>query len=193
VAIVTGGGQGVDLGIARTFLREGAAVATCARSSFECCPAAEDDDQASRALHVATDVRDEVQLDRLIDTTLERFGRIDILVNNAGGQPLADIATASPRFIRAIVDLNLVAPIVFSIKVYQVMKVQDSGGSIINISSQASMIGDGAPLCSNSTIPNATPQVNDSRPPQTRNMSQVRNPPDQSRRDAMWRNASQGC
>jgi NAD(P)-dependent dehydrogenase (short-subunit alcohol dehydrogenase family) len=91
-------------------------------------------------------VRDEVQLDRLIDTTLERFERIDILVNNAGGQPLADIATASPRFIRAINDLNLVAPIVFSIKVYQVMKVQDSGGSIINISSQASMIGDGGRL-----------------------------------------------
>ena len=143
VAIVTGGSQGIGLAIARTFLREGSAVVTCARSSFDSCPAAEDADQASRAMHVATDVRDDVQLDHLIQTTVDRFGRIDILVNNAGGQPPADIAEASPRFIRAIIDLNLVAPTVLAIKVYQVMKEQESGGSIINISSQASMVGDG--------------------------------------------------
>jgi NAD(P)-dependent dehydrogenase (short-subunit alcohol dehydrogenase family) len=75
----------------------------------------------------------------VIATTLERFGRLDVLVNNAGGQPPADIATASPRFIRAIIELNLTAPMIFAAAAYRVMREQDSGGCVINISSQASM------------------------------------------------------
>jgi NAD(P)-dependent dehydrogenase (short-subunit alcohol dehydrogenase family) len=56
-------------------------------------------------------------------------------VNNAGGSPPADSATASPRFSRAIIDLNLIAPLVFSQAVYAVMKDQESGGVIVNIAS----------------------------------------------------------
>jgi NAD(P)-dependent dehydrogenase (short-subunit alcohol dehydrogenase family) len=139
VVIVTGGSQGVGLGIARSFLGAGAAVVTCARSSFDRPPAARDDDEEKRCLHVAADIRDDAQIDRVVALTMERFGRLDVLVNNAGGQPPADTATVSPRFIRSIIDLNLTAPLVFAQKAYAVMRVQDTGGSIINISSQASM------------------------------------------------------
>jgi NAD(P)-dependent dehydrogenase (short-subunit alcohol dehydrogenase family) len=66
-----------------------------------------------------------------------------VLVNNAGGQPPADTATVSPRFIRSIIELNLTAPMIFAQRAYQVMSQQDGGGSIINISSQASLIGGG--------------------------------------------------
>jgi NAD(P)-dependent dehydrogenase (short-subunit alcohol dehydrogenase family) len=143
VAIVTGGSQGVGLGISRAFLRHGASVVTCARTPFDACPAAETLDEQARSAHIRADVRDEDDIDRVITGAIERFGRLDVLVNNAGGQPPADIATASPRFIRAIIDLNLTAPMIFSTKAYAVMHAQDSGGCIINISSQASMPGGG--------------------------------------------------
>jgi NAD(P)-dependent dehydrogenase (short-subunit alcohol dehydrogenase family) len=143
VVIVTGGSQGVGLGIGQAFLKTGAAVVSCARKPFDTCPAATTDDEVARSLHVQADIRDDAQIDRVVDATLERFGRLDVLVNNAGGQPPADLATASPRFIRAIVDLNLTAPMIFAARAYRVMSEQETGGSIINISSQASMPGNG--------------------------------------------------
>ena len=97
-------------------------------------------------MHVQADIRQDDHIDRVISETVDRFGRLDVLVNNAGGQPPADIATASPRFVRAIVELNLTAPMIFAAKAYQVMATQDTGGSIINISSQASMPSSGGKM-----------------------------------------------
>jgi len=138
VVIVTGGSQGVGLGISRAFLHRDAAVVSCARTPFEHHPAAETDVERARSMHVQADIRDDAQIDHVIERTLERFGRLDVLVNNAGGQPPVDIATASPRFIKAIIELNLTAPMVFAAKAYNAMNLT-GGGSIINISSQASM------------------------------------------------------
>ena len=143
VVIVTGGSQGVGLGIARAFLDAGASVVTCARTAFDVPPAARDDAERARTAHVAADIRDADQIDRVVQEAVSRFGRLDVLVNNAGGQPPADTATASPRFIKAIIELNLTAPMVFAQRAYQVMSKQDSGGSIINISSQTSLPGGG--------------------------------------------------
>jgi NAD(P)-dependent dehydrogenase (short-subunit alcohol dehydrogenase family) len=139
VVIVTGGSQGVGLGICRAFLHDGASVVSCARTPFEHSPAAETDDERSRSMHVQADIRNDDDIDHVIAATLDRFGRLDVLVNNAGGQPPADIATVSPRFIRAIIELNLTAPMIFAAKAYRVMSEQESGGCVINISSQASM------------------------------------------------------
>ena len=143
VVIVTGGSQGVGLGIARAFLNDGAAVVTCARTAFDDAPAATDDDQRQRSLHIAADVRNPDDVARVVDETVARFGRIDVLVNNAGGQPPVDISTVSPRFIQAIIELNLTAPIVMAQAANRVMQQQEQGGVIINISSQASMPGSG--------------------------------------------------
>ena len=139
VVIVTGGSQGVGIGITRAFLDEGASVVTCARKSFETHPAVRTDEEAERCIHVAADIRDDAQIDGVVQTAMERFGRLDVLVNNAGGQPPADTATVSPRFIRSIIELNLTAPMIFAQKAYQAMMQNGEGGSIINISSQASL------------------------------------------------------
>jgi NAD(P)-dependent dehydrogenase (short-subunit alcohol dehydrogenase family) len=139
VVIVTGGSQGVGLGIARAFLDAGASVLTCARSTFDQPPAARTDDERARCVHMSADVRDETQIQAVVDATVARFGRLDVLVNNAGGQPPADTATVSPRFIKSIIDINLTGPMIFAQKAYQVMEKQDGDGCIINISSQASM------------------------------------------------------
>ena len=65
------------------------------------------------------------------------FGRLDVLVNNAGGTPAYDITTASPRLHSKIVELNLLAPLTFSVAANRVMQEQAGGGSIVFISSVA--------------------------------------------------------
>jgi NAD(P)-dependent dehydrogenase (short-subunit alcohol dehydrogenase family) len=61
-------------------------------------------------------------------------GRLDFLINNAGGSPASDAATASPRFVEAILKLNLVGPLYMAQAAYPHLKAA-GGGSIINIAS----------------------------------------------------------
>lgn len=131
VVIVTGGGRGVGLGIAKRFLETGADVVICGRSELESLPEA----GGRKAAFIAADVRDVEQIETVVSFALQRFGRLDVLVNNAGGAPEADAATASPRFSEAIIRLNLMAPLNFAQQANAVMQKQEGGGVIINIAS----------------------------------------------------------
>ena len=131
VALVTGGCRGVGRGITEGFLGAGADVMVCCRHEPDALPTGNGRDAA----FVAADIRDPEQIDTVVDAALERFGRIDVLVNNAGGSPPADTATASPKFTTSIINLNLIAPLVFAQRVNTVMQAQDEGGVIININS----------------------------------------------------------
>jgi len=131
VVIVTGGCQGIGRGIAARFLAEGAEVVVCARHP----PTAPVSSGDRMATFLAADVREPSQVETVVQGTLERFGRIDVLVNNAGGSPPADAATASPRFSASIINLNLVAPLVFAQQVNAIMQRQAEGGVIVNIAS----------------------------------------------------------
>jgi NAD(P)-dependent dehydrogenase (short-subunit alcohol dehydrogenase family) len=125
--IVTGGCRGVGRGITQRFCDLGANVVVCCRHEPETLP--------DGAAFIAADVRDADEIERVVEFSLARFGGIDVLVNNAGGSPPADTATASPKFTSAIIELNLVAPLLFAQRVYTVMRDQPDGGSIVNISS----------------------------------------------------------
>jgi NAD(P)-dependent dehydrogenase (short-subunit alcohol dehydrogenase family) len=131
VVIVTGGCQGIGRGIATRFLDEGAHVVICARHP----PANAVASGEPAASFVAADVREPDQVDAVVAHTLDRFGRVDVLVNNAGGSPPADAATASPRFSASIINLNLLAPLLFAQRVNAVMQKQGQGGVIVNIAS----------------------------------------------------------
>jgi NAD(P)-dependent dehydrogenase (short-subunit alcohol dehydrogenase family) len=126
VVLVTGGVRGVGKGITEVFLAHGAHVVTCARHEPE-APA--------QAEFVQCDVRDETQVAALIDGIVERHGRLDVVVNNAGGAPYAPAAEASPRLHEKIVQLNLLAPLLVAQRANAVMQRQDTGGSIVMISS----------------------------------------------------------
>ncbi len=131
VVIVTGGTKGVGRGIATAFLEAGADVVVCGRSEVADLPEA----SGKKAVFVQADVREVEQIDRVVKTAVERFGRLDVLVNNAGGAPFALAATASPRFHEKILTLNLVAPLHFMQRANAQMQSQADGGAIVNIAS----------------------------------------------------------
>ncbi len=131
VAIVTGGSRGVGRGISERLLEAGAQVVICARKEPETLPEA----NGRKAVFITADVRDIEQIDSVVSFTIERLGRLDVLVNNAGGSPMAEAASASPRFSEAIIRLNLIAPLNFAQRANVVMQKQEEGGSIINLGS----------------------------------------------------------
>ncbi len=125
VVLVTGGVRGVGAGISSVFARQGATVITCARRPVEGLP---------YEFH-SCDVRDEDAVKALIDSIVERHGRLDVVVNNAGGSPFVLTAESSPKFNRKIIELNLIGGLWVSQYANDVMQGQQGGGSIVNICS----------------------------------------------------------
>ena len=125
VVLVTGGVRGVGAGISSVFAQQGATVVTCARRAVEGLP---------HEFH-SCDVRDEEAVKALIDSIVERHGRLDVVVNNAGGSPYVLTAESSPKFNRKIIELNLIGALLVSQYANEKMQDQPDGGSIVNICS----------------------------------------------------------
>ena len=87
IAIVTGAASGIGKEVARTFAREGAHVAIADLNLQQAQAAAEEIGKAGpKALGLAMDVTDEQGVNRGIEATVAKFGKIDVLVSNAGVQ-----------------------------------------------------------------------------------------------------------
>jgi NAD(P)-dependent dehydrogenase (short-subunit alcohol dehydrogenase family) len=125
IVLVTGGVRGVGAGISAVFADQSATVVTCARRPVEGLPYE----------FVECDVRDAESVAGLIDTIVERHGKLDVVVNNAGGSPYALTADASPKFNEKIIALNLLGMLHVSQCANAVMQKQDAGGSIVSIAS----------------------------------------------------------
>lgn len=131
VVLVTGGVRGVGAGISLAFLRAGYDVIACARHA----PPATIEAAGRVAEFEQCDVRRETEVQNLVEKIAERYGRLDVAVNNAGGAPFALAADASPNFHRAIVELNLLAPLLVAQASNRLMQQQDQGGCIVMVSS----------------------------------------------------------
>jgi 3-oxoacyl-[acyl-carrier protein] reductase len=135
IAIITGGGRGIGLAIARAFSAEGAAVVLAARTleEIESAAAAIETD-GGRALAVACDAADEDQVKALVQRTHEHFGRIDVLVNNAGAGAFRPAYGTPNSTWDWMMDVNARTTFLCTKHVWRPMKAS-GGGSIINVAS----------------------------------------------------------
>ena len=84
---------------------------------------------------VTADLAVESDIQRIVDESLDRFGRIDILVNNAAIiHPVIDLVDFEPELWRDVIDVNLTAVALLTKRVLPVM-IENQSGKIINISS----------------------------------------------------------
>jgi 3-oxoacyl-[acyl-carrier protein] reductase len=139
VAIVTGGGTGIGRGVARALASEGARVVVCGRRRDRLEQTVEAIRQAGgSALAVQADVSDVHDVDRLVTTTMETYGKIDILINNAGIADGGELHNLDPETWDRVMETNLRGPFLTMRRVLPVMRLQGSG-HIINISSESGL------------------------------------------------------
>jgi 2-dehydro-3-deoxy-D-gluconate 5-dehydrogenase len=142
VAIVTGGGSGIGLGIAQGLAEAGARVAIVGRNAAKLEAAARTlaSETSGETLPFSTDVADAEQVESLVRQVSERFGRIDILFNNAGITIRKQPQEMSLDEWRSVVDVNMTSAFLMSKAVYPAMK-RVGGGKIVNTGSMASLFG----------------------------------------------------
>ncbi len=139
VAIVTGSSSGIGKAIALRFGAEGANVVVTARRMALCeQTVAKITKAGGEAWALQTDVADEHQVERLIDQTVKRYGRLDILVNNAGIIAGGRLAETTTKSFDEVMNVNLRGTFFCCRAGFKQMKKQ-SGGTIINISSVAGL------------------------------------------------------
>lgn len=138
VVILTGAGRGLGRAMALTFADAGAHVACAARTQEQIEETAGlVRETGRRAIAVPTDVADSAAVDRLVQATLDEFGRVDVLVNNAGGgtpgmdKTLPDITDDDWR---TGIDVNLSSQFYCARAVIPPM-LEAGRGKIINVAS----------------------------------------------------------
>jgi meso-butanediol dehydrogenase / (S,S)-butanediol dehydrogenase / diacetyl reductase len=149
VVLVTGSGRGIGRAIVERLAAEGARVVASQRS-------AEEGEELARRLtaegrevaFVPADVRDEAACARLVDATVERFGRLDVLCNNAGVGLLRPVTETTRSEYDLVLDTNVWA-IFGCCRAAIPHLVAAGGGAIVNVGSVAASVGfaDDAAYC----------------------------------------------
>jgi NAD(P)-dependent dehydrogenase (short-subunit alcohol dehydrogenase family) len=140
VAIITGSSKGIGEGIARVFSSEGAKVVVVCRSEDAGRKMADELGAANgTALFIKTDVTSRESIIKMIDKTVEVFGKIDILVNNAGYHISKNIEDTSEEEWDMIQNTNLKST--FLCSKYAIPHLRKTRGCIINISSMVGVVG----------------------------------------------------
>ena len=136
VALVTGGTRGLGLAIARTFASAGADLVIASRNEAACAQIATEFESAGvRALACPCHVGRWDDIERLVETAYDAFGRIDVLVNNAGIAPVYEtLGGVSEELFDKTIAVNLKGPFRLTALVGDRMVAGD-GGSVINVSS----------------------------------------------------------
>jgi NAD(P)-dependent dehydrogenase (short-subunit alcohol dehydrogenase family) len=133
VVIVTGASSGLGEQLARALAGAGAVPVLAARRADRLASLR---DEIPGADPVTCDVTDEDDRRRLIETVVERHGRLDGLINNAGAGATAPALRTPTETFASVVDLNLTAPFGLSCLAAEQMRANGGGGrSIVNIAS----------------------------------------------------------
>lgn len=138
VAVVTGGGRGIGLGIAAALAGRGATVVITGRDESQVHAAARELSSHGPACEgIVCDVTDLVSVTALGTRLREKYGRVDILVNNAGiGGPPSLLHELDPKDWAAIFDTN-VRGVFYMLRAVVPLMIAAGAGHIVNISSLA--------------------------------------------------------
>lgn len=138
VALVTGSSRGLGRATAEELAREGCVLIICSRDADAISSAGREieSDIGGDVLSVPADLTDPADVERLLRTAQDRFGRIDILVTNTGGPPAGPFESHSPEAWHAAVAQNLESVLNLVRGVLPQMR-QRQWGRIINITSIA--------------------------------------------------------
>lgn len=132
--LVTGGGSGLGLSMAKRFAELGAQVAITGRNAERLEEAAREiDPSGERVLTRAADVRDFARVEEWIRAVVERWGGVDVLVNNAAGNFLAPTEELSPNAFNAVVQTVLYGTFHATLAAGRRMIEDGRGGSILNV------------------------------------------------------------
>ena len=144
VAIVTGASRGIGRAIAVTLASEGAKVVVNYASSASAAEAVVAEinglDNGSEAIAVPADVSKEAEVDSLIKSAIDKWGRVDVLVNNAGITRDTLLLRMKLEDWQSVIDLNLTGVFLTSRMIAKIMLKQKSG-RIINIASVSGLMG----------------------------------------------------
>jgi len=135
VAIVTGAGGGLGRTHALILARHGARVVVNDLGDAADQVAAEIEAAGGEALAAQGSVADEGQVDAVVRSAMDRFGRIDILVNNAGILRDKSFTKMSLEDFRLVVDVHLMGSAIFTKAVWDIMRDQNYGRIVMTTSS----------------------------------------------------------
>jgi len=134
VVLITGASQGIGAACAVEFARAGASLSLTARSEERLRKVA-----APGALLTAGDITSDADRRRIVERTLERFGKVDILINNAGAGLYLPAWSAPLEEARWLMELNFFAVLGLTQLVMPRMRARRSG-LIVNVSSVAGKV-----------------------------------------------------
>ena len=141
VAVITGGASGIGLATAKLLAANGARVVIGdLQAELGSAAAAEIETAGGQAHFVGTDVLIRDDLLRLLDTAVERFGRVDIVHNNAGVNEGGDFLAPDADAWERTLAIDLEAVIRLTQLAVQQFRKQGGGGVIINTASMGGII-----------------------------------------------------
>jgi 3-oxoacyl-[acyl-carrier protein] reductase len=140
VAFVTAAaGAGIGQAVARTLSREGATVVLSDQHAARTDQVAADiaKETGGDVEGVPLDVRDEARIDEVVNSVVEKYGRLDVVVNNSGINQLAPLYEMPTETWRHVLDVSLTGPFLVTRRALNVMRELGRGGAIVNMSSIA--------------------------------------------------------
>lgn len=132
VAIVTGGSAGIGAAVVSRLAADGAKVVIA-----DLNPPSQTDENVT---FIRTDASSPVEVSRLVESTLQQWGRIDFLINNAGLGALSETPEMSEDLWDKVFDINIKA--IFLFCKFAIPAMRKNGGAIVNVASISGLAGD---------------------------------------------------
>lgn len=142
VVVITGGGTGIGRSAALLFAARGAKVVIAGRREEHLISVIKEiEDNGGEAAYLKTDVGKSGEVDGLINFTVETYGKIDVMVNNAGINLTKALVETTDEEVDRLLDTNVKGTFYGMRAAIKQMIKQNTGGSIVNVSSMSGLMG----------------------------------------------------